>query len=206
MGNSNTIIVTDSRYLDPDSEDLINGLMKLLRETAEGGISVHRLPFFGRTIIVFENRQGCQNAFESLQGAGIQCSFALRDNTFIEERQMLTAEEPTEPEERMPGTGGDETKLVPPPKIVQMQSPPPSPYEGWENQPEEPPDQQTVSDPKSLARILFEPEGNQVKRVFLTDLDLGEGVADDEEVPILMIDNEEAEHLRQLSREKESKV
>ncbi|GAV27903.1 hypothetical protein PMKS-001371 [Pichia membranifaciens] len=67
-------------------------------------------------------------------------------------------------------------KLEPPNPPIQMQSPPPSPYEGWIERPEEPPSSTTVGfHPKALSHLLYTYDHNE-----LNHLDKRERDSDDE--------------------------
>ncbi|GME69710.1 unnamed protein product [[Candida] boidinii] len=72
--------------------------------------------------------------------------------------------------------------LLPPKPVVQFQSPPPSPYLGFvHNKLEEPPDDITMTNPKDLAHILYQPtEDLQNKeKVFDIGTDINDGYIDD---------------------------
>ncbi|GME97264.1 unnamed protein product [Ambrosiozyma monospora] len=56
-----------------------------------------------------------------------------------------------------PTATSPEQHLNPPPRKVQLTSPPPSPYLGFQQKPEDPPDEITMTDPESLKHILYQP-------------------------------------------------
>lgn len=72
--------------------------------------------------------------------------------------------------------------LLPPKPEVQFQSPPPSPYLGFvHNKLEEPPDDITMTNPKDLAHILYQPTEDLQNRekVFDEGKDINDGDIDD---------------------------
>ncbi len=252
---TNSIIIPGKGYLESRSEDLVDELLDLIRSIVPDGqsIKVSKLPFFNRIVLVFPQIPYAQQIHELLQDAGIENFYSLRNNKVDgKDSELLDTGDTTEPvNSRMPNN--ESNKLEPPRNTIQLKSPPASPYLGWVNEPEDPPDESTVTDPRSLADILYEPsecKQDELRRVFsrrgsvsdysnneLDDFDLGEGEHDVEKgangnegttgpnikkklqrmkpinigsdlpqksIPILMIGNEEAEHLRAVSRKLES--
>lgn len=258
---TNSIIIPGEGYLEPDCVKLLDELLGLIKSIIPEGesIKVSKLPFFNRIILVFSQIQYAQQIHDLLQDVGIESFYALRNNEVDDQESELLStgqiENTSEVEpvnSRMPIKGRN--RLEPPPNTIQLKSPPASPYLGWVNEAEDPPDEMTVTDPRSLADILYEPsecKPDELRRVFsrrgsinrfsddeeLEDFDLGEGENDvgnvtvyskdhhnlsagkksrnmkpinigtnrsDKNIPVLMIGNEEAEHLRAVSKKLES--
>ncbi|QPG75110.1 hypothetical protein FOA43_002451 [Brettanomyces nanus] len=203
---TNTIIITDPNYLDPKYDDLLDRLIETI-DLAIGDdetVQVSKLRFFNRVLVVFEDQQTAEQVYKMLQQNHIRCDYSLRDNPLTKKRDQLEANQPIGEDEKMPI---DSIYLEPPPQSIQMKSPPASPYLEWVDEPEEAPDEMTMTDPKSLANILYEPGEGGRERVFkeeeMDSLNLGDGL-DDEKVPILMIGKEEAQNLREKSERLES--
>ncbi|VEU24149.1 DEKNAAC105420 [Brettanomyces naardenensis] len=215
MKVTNTIIITDERQLAND--DLLNELLRSIRSLLPEGkkMQVSLLKFFNRVVIVFEDHECSQKIHDVLKEYGIMCDYSLRDNDFTEnddiatdnnrlhteeaeERWPINSEWPEKPERsRVLGR-----RLEVPVATIQLKSPPTSPYLGWENEPEDPPDELSMTDPKSLAKILYEPVGDdeEIRERVFKEVDEGDEEKE-EDVPILLIGREEAEHLREMSDE-----
>lgn len=235
---------------------------------------------FRRILMIFSFPKIAELVHEYFDRLGIKVGFARRDNIMggcdINDNCELnkpsvadrseTILEPNSPsanesiDERYPGdsTFSDTSpnKLEVPNPPIQMQSPPPSPYEGWIERPEDPPSDTTIGfHPKTLGHLLYTYDnegslnGSQMKKVFssviesklpdedhdeeLEDFDIGEGLSDDEKklegslfhstilrkgddvigqdmtqlkVPIVVVDQYEADHLRQHAAEMDKRL
>lgn len=140
---------------------------------------------FRRIIMIFSVPKIADLVYEYLTKLGIKIGFARHDNGIsscdldpecevceaskadaqLAILQPKDAPESYPVEDRCPGAGvygikynkaGTFRKLEPPNPPIQMQSPPPSPYEGWIERPEEPPSSTTVGfHPKALGHLLY---------------------------------------------------
>jgi hypothetical protein len=275
--HSNTLILTDPRLLHPANasplQETLNALKEFIsqlniEEKIHSCLQIINFKSFRRIIMIFSNTKIADLVYQYLREFKIKVGFARNDNKLtncdldstcpllskkqsIEEVKLnpnnFTIESPII--ERYPGLPVFQHKLEPPNPPIQMQSPPPSPYEGWISRPEEPPSDTTLGfHPKALSHILYttHPSTNDMKRVFssfidneipdpktnsqLDDLALSEGIDDENDhkelhgslfqnpvlpkheyvsknlekpnhlsklkIPILIIDNQEAENLK----------
>lgn len=185
MKYTNTLLLTDPEYLEPENEDLLDKLLDAIRSLVpeKDGVRVSKLRFFGRVVIVFPHIEYAKQVHKLLKENDIVNHFSLRNNATSsdENSQLLERADSIGSDSSEPINSRMPTKLEPPPKTVQLKSPPNSPYLGWVNEPEDPPDKETVTDPRSLAKILFEPteqDPKSLQKVFQEGLDEGKGCDD----------------------------
>lgn len=206
---SNTLILTDNELLHPDNRSILNKTIDALKEFIESLNKLHgihsclqilHLRSLGRILLIFSNSEFAQLIYNYLHSLEIRVGFSRNDNaindcnlyqhcgTMIQQMSSskLTVNENTDMpiNERLPQNQVTE-KLEPPNPPIQMQSPPPSPYEGWVNQPEEAPSETTIGyHPKKLSHLLYtiDPVTKEQRRVFSSyiDADLFSDTKEDE--------------------------
>lgn len=226
---TNTLIITDRELLHPENrsilqttikalEDFIRSLNKL--QGLKSCLQIIHLKSLGRILLIFSESHYSEIIYRYLHDLKIKVDFARNDSVISKcdldseckgpsshvqtiDVKLNVNDDSKEPiNERYPGTFPF-SKLEPPNPPIQMQSPPPSPYEGWVNQPEEAPSETTIGyHPKKLSHILYtvDPDTNERKRVFssfidseqpeekytnedeLQDLDIGEALHEEESV------------------------
>lgn len=181
-------------------------------------IQILHLPSLHRILILFSNSKITDLVYEYLSKMKIRVGFARNDNKLSEcnnesddhshsishtirnEKLDPNGAVDTSPiNERYPSEdlfeNSTHTLRVPSP-VIQMQSPPASPYEGWIHRPEDGPSDVTIGfHPKKLGHILYTKDDSEnMKKVFsstlefeadsndehLEKLNLGEGLGDDE--------------------------
>lgn len=276
--NTNTIILTDPRLLHKDNEEYLHETIKMIKDfvnlkNLESGIhsclKVLHLKSFKRVLLMFSSHNIAELVSQYFKQIKLifgfsrndnvidKCDFSNCDNNLkkiVNKDDILdpkNAQNENEPfNERYPDSQIDDNNILKLPNpVIQMQSPPPSPYEGWVENPEEPPSNVTYGyNPRSLGHLLYttktrddtyENEGEddvELRKVFssvidpvepvddlnkdLENLSLGEGEYDSEheenndfvngnlfqkskivrkpiDVPILVIDKEEARNVKQ---------
>lgn len=187
-------------------ETLAHHLANLI-EQVPSRIGVTHLRSFKRVLLHFEDVLYLDVVLNWLRQFGVKCWRGWKHVSFT--GSSLTAE-PAEPKpERYVESFEDET-LKPPEKPIQMQSPPPSPYEGWIQREEDPPDEISVLNPKALKAVLFDDNGEPVfnEQDNMEEFDLGLAQDDDSPtpsatvcVPNIVVNTVEAESLRQIARD-----
>lgn len=153
---------------------------------------------FRRIIMIFSVPKIADLVYEYLVKLGIKIGFARHDNVISRcdldpscevceshkpgtQLAVLEPKESTESqsvEDRYPGdavfanTKTISGKLEPPKPPIQMQSPPPSPYEGWIERPEDPPSSTTVGfHPKALGHLLYTYDSDNMTQAGKTSCD-----------------------------------
>lgn len=196
---SNTLILTDQEILHPDNASVLQETIEALKEFIkslnrlyglDSCLQVLHLKSLGRLLLIFTESKFAEMIFQYLDDLKLKIGFARNDNVMNQCDLHLDCETPcvsanrnlklklsdnqNEPiNERLP-TQNMISRLEPPNPPIQMQSPPPSPYEGWVNQPEEAPSDTTISyHPKMLSHILYtvDPITNEHRRVFSSFID-----------------------------------
>ncbi|GMM47047.1 hypothetical protein DAPK24_036220 [Pichia kluyveri] len=162
-------------------------------------VQILHLRSLRRILLIFSNNRITDLVHEYLHKLEIKVGFARNDNTLTycdmddadnhlhmdkitdvkKTNNILNAinEPDNSPvNERYPGEEQDSNKnsrLKVPSPVIQMQSPPPSPYEGWIYRPEEAPSDITIGfHPKKLGHILYtKADEDEMRKVFSSTLD-----------------------------------
>ncbi|KAH3666844.1 hypothetical protein OGAPHI_003293 [Ogataea philodendri] len=186
---TNTVVVTDKHLLDERNKDLLAEFETTVRESVPSGesVSVSVLRSLRRVVLIFDQIDTAKKVYEALQSQGISATYSLR-NTSVVDSDATAA-------------GG---LLMPPERRIELQSPPPSPYLGYTQEPEEPPELITMTEPESFSHLLYQPTQDDLdkERVFNSK----ESISN---IPLLVVDREEGEALRKrqqdIQQEKSSK-
>ncbi|ODV82851.1 hypothetical protein CANARDRAFT_10142 [[Candida] arabinofermentans NRRL YB-2248] len=184
---TNSIIITDINLLKVEHNDILNDLLITLQSLVSDKIIISNLRSFNRLILIFKDLKSSELIYDLLIKENIKCHYSMKDNVYDD--------------------SGDDVLLEPPERRVELQSPPASPYFGYVQKVEDPPDEVTISDPKSFSHLLYQPtlDNLNTEKVFEFDfknkhekLSVDTDDDDDDEIPILVIDREEAEVLRNV--------
>lgn len=216
-------IRTELGVAGADRDDTVHNtlgehLVHLISQVSKD-IHVTKLASFKRILLHFKDMEFLHMIMAHLKQFGIKCWKGWRHVGFKNEPLRMSPEKPSFKPESLPKSeaavdGEDfESLLKPPNRPVQLQSPPPSPYLGWVQREEDPPDLKTIADPKSMKEVLYEETG---KRVFHEDeeedfsldsfsLDPAKTLPK-VKVPNIIVDTVEAESLRQIAKDLESNI
>lgn len=207
-GSNHSTISQDHNLGDETLAHLVTKLIQQLPSK----IYTIPLPSFKRMLLQFEDLIYLDVICNWFKQFGIKCWKGWK-HISLPAPDNLTAEYIVDekPERFIPSDNNDDV-LKPPNKPIQMQSPPPSPYLGWIQREEDPPDMTSVIDPKSLKSVLFDDNGDPVfnDNDVMDELNLGEGeeIEIDRDifgttmrVPNIIVDSTEAESLRQIAKE-----
>lgn len=207
-------------------EKTINTLKRIvselnIQEKIHSCLQILHFKSFRRILLIFSSGEMANLVHEYLTKFEIKVGFARKDNSLThctldseclklanQSHSSALTDNKLNPDnvesdspivEKYPGIPTFNDKLQPPNPPIQMQSPPPSPYEGWISRPEEPPCDTTLGfHPKNLSHLLYTKtdNGNETRRVFssfidnemsdsginseLKDFNLGTGMHDEE--------------------------
>lgn len=192
---SNTLILTDQELLDSENQSILKTTIDALKDFIESlnklnGIhsclQILHLKSFGRILLIFSRSEFAQFIYSYLKKLKIKVGFSRNDNVINEcslcdqivppksdIKLTVKVDNDNSIHEKLPQRQVCQ-KLEPPDPPIQMQSPPPSPYEGWINQPEDPPSGTTIGyHPKKLSHLLYtiDPVTNEHRRVFSSFID-----------------------------------
>ncbi|KAG7876712.1 hypothetical protein KL938_004325 [Ogataea parapolymorpha] len=177
---TNTLVVTDQYLLDEANDDILDEFLAGLQKWGTEGkpVSVSVLRSLRRIIVIFDTLETAQKVYQLLQSQGIRVAYSRKNSMRSESLLEVPA------------------RLEPPERRVELQSPPPSPYLGYVQEPEEPPEPITMTEPESFSHLLYQPTHDEAarERVFA-------GRAEEPSVPLLIVDREEGEALRKRQQE-----
>ncbi|KAG7704279.1 hypothetical protein KL914_004266 [Ogataea haglerorum] len=177
---TNTLVVTDQYLLDEANRDVLDEFLASVQKWGADGesVAVSVLRSLRRIVVIFDTPETAQKVYQLLQSQGIRVTYSRRNSARSESTMDVPA------------------RLEPPERRVELQSPPPSPYLGYVQEPEEPPEPITMTEPESFSHLLYQPTRDEAarERVF-------EGRAEEPRVPLLIVDREEGEALRKRQQE-----
>ncbi|KAG7878068.1 hypothetical protein KL905_004542 [Ogataea polymorpha] len=177
---TNTLVVTDQYLLDQANSDLLDEFLASLQKwgAEDKSVSISVLRSLRRIVIIFDTLETAQKVYEVLQSQGFRVTYSRRNSARSESQLEVPA------------------RLEPPERRVELQSPPPSPYLGYVQEPEEPPELITMTEPQSFSHLLYQPTHDEAarERVF-------SGREEEPRVPLLIVDREEGEALRKRQQE-----